>query len=104
MLDRLDVPVRQVLIEARIVTATSSFGESLGVRWGALGHGIYDDGNINTQFGGSLTTIGEIRDSLTEGGGLTYSPEDNLIVDLPAPGNASSFAFGIIGEDYLLDM
>jgi type IV pilus assembly protein PilQ len=104
VLDRLDVPVRQVLIEARIVTATSSFGESLGVRWGALGYGSYDDGDINTQFGGSLTTIGEIRESLTSGGGLTYSPEDNLIVDLPAPGSASSFAFGIIGEDYLLDM
>ena len=104
VLDRLDVPVRQVLIEARIVTATSSFGESLGVRWGTLGYGSYDDGNINTQFGGSLTTVGEIRESITSGGGLAYSQEDNLIVDLPAPGNASSFAFGIIGEDYLLDM
>ncbi|MBT6583145.1 MAG: AMIN domain-containing protein, partial [Gammaproteobacteria bacterium] len=91
VLDKLDVPVRQVLIEARIVTATSSFGESLGVRWGTLGYGSYDNGNINTQFGGSLSTVGEIRDSITEGGGLTYTPEDNLIVDLPAPGNASSF-------------
>jgi type IV pilus assembly protein PilQ len=69
-----------------------------------LGYGSYDDGNINTQFGGSLTTIGEIRESFSAGGGLTYSPEDNLIVDLPAPGAGSSFAFGIIGEDYLLDM
>ncbi|MDA0272772.1 MAG: type IV pilus secretin PilQ family protein [Proteobacteria bacterium] len=104
VLDRLDVPVRQVLIEARIVTATSSFGESLGVRWGALGYGSHNGGDVNTQFGGSLTTIGEIRDSLVSGEGLTYSAEDNLIVDLPAAGNASSFAFGIIGEDYLLDM
>ena len=104
VLDRLDVPVRQVLIEARIVTATSSFGESLGVRWGALGFGTHDGGDINTQFGGSLTTISEIKNSLTSGEGLTYTPEDNLIVDLPAAGNASSFAFGIIGEDYLLDM
>tara|TARA_B110000305_G_scaffold67515_1_gene75738 strand:+ start:3645 stop:5825 length:2181 start_codon:yes stop_codon:yes gene_type:complete len=104
VLDRLDVPVRQVLIEARIVTASSSFGESLGVRWGALGYGSHDNGKVNTQFGGSLTTIGEIRDSVTSGGGFTYSAEDNLIVDLPAAGNSSSFAFGIIGEDYLLDM
>lgn len=104
VLDRLDVPVRQVLIEARIVTATSSFGESLGVRWGALGYGTHDGGDVNTQFGGSLTTIGEIRDSLVSGDGLSYSQEDNLIVDLPAGGNASSFAFGIVGEDYLLDM
>ena len=31
---RLDVPVRQVLIEARIVEADDQFGESLGVRFG----------------------------------------------------------------------
>ncbi|MGV0034963.1 MAG: type IV pilus secretin PilQ [Candidatus Azotimanducaceae bacterium WSBS_2022_MAG_OTU7] len=104
VLDRLDVPVRQVLIEARIVTATSSFGESLGVRWGALAYKSHDGGDVNTQFGGSLTTIGEIRNSPASGRNLTYSPEDNLIVDLPAGGSASSFAFGIIGKDYLLDM
>lgn len=35
MLDQLDIPVRQVLIEARIVEADHQFGESLGVRLGA---------------------------------------------------------------------
>ncbi|MBL6689892.1 MAG: type IV pilus secretin PilQ family protein [Pseudomonadales bacterium] len=103
VLDRLDVPVRQVLIEARIVTATSSFGESLGVRWGALGYGTHNGGDTFSHFGGSLTTLGEIKDSIGEDS-LTYSAEENLIVDLPATGNASSFAFGLIGEDYLLDM
>ena len=95
--------MRQVLIEARIVTATSSFGETLGVRWGALGFGVHDGGDVATQFGGSLTTLTEIRDSFGEDE-LTYTPEENLIVDLPATGNASTFAFGVIGEDYLLDM
>jgi type IV pilus assembly protein PilQ len=104
VLDRLDVPVRQVLIEARIVTATSSFGESLGVRWGALGAGNYNDGETLTQFGGSLTTIGEIRDSVQQGNPLSYSPEDNLAVDLGAGGNATSFAFGIVDQDFLLEL
>lgn len=103
VLDRLDVPVRQVLIEARIVTATSSFGESLGVRWGALGFGVHDGGKVFSHFGGSLTTLGEIKDSVGEDE-FSYTAEDNLIVDLAAPGNASTFAWGIIGEDYLLDM
>lgn len=103
VLDRLDVPVRQVLIEARIVTATSSFGETLGVRWGALGYGTHNGGDTFSHFGGSLTTLGEIKDSIGEDE-LTYTAEENLIVDLPATGNASSFAFGLIGEDYLLDM
>ncbi|HJP52432.1 MAG TPA: secretin N-terminal domain-containing protein, partial [Pseudomonadales bacterium] len=39
VLEKLDVPVRQVLIEARIVTASSNFSEALGVRWGGLGYG-----------------------------------------------------------------
>ena len=105
VLDRLDVPVRQVLIEARIVTATSSFGESLGVRWGALGFGSYNEEETLAQFGGSLTTLDRLKEfqtGVTEG--LDYSPEDNLIVDLGAGGAATTFAFGVMGEDYLLDM
>lgn len=104
VLDKLDVPVRQVLIEARIVTATSSFSDSLGVRWGALGAGNYNDGNTLTQFGGSLTTLGEIRDTLQQGQALTFTSEDNLVVDLGAGGNASSFAFGLVDEDFLLEL
>lgn len=105
VLDRLDVPVRQVLIEARIVTATSSFGESLGVRWGSLGFQSYDDGDTFASFGGSLQTLEQIKlAQSSEDGDFTYNPEDNLIVDLGAGGNATTFAFGIVGEDYLLDM
>ena len=105
VLDRLDVPVRQVLIEARIVTAASSFGESLGVRWGALGFQNYDDGETFAHFGGSLTTLGELKDfQSSEDATFNYSTEDNLIVDLGAGGAATTFAFGVVGEDYLLDM
>lgn len=104
VLDRLYVPVRQVLIEARIVTATSSFSESLGVRWGALGVGSYDDGGTQTQFGGSLTTLGEIRDTASQGDPLVFTSDDNLMVDLGAPGNATSFAFGLVDDNFLLEL
>ena len=104
VLDKLDVPVRQVLIEARIVTATSSFSDSLGVRWGALGAGNYNDGDTLTQFGGSLTTIGEIRDTLQQGDPLAFSSDDALVVDLGAPGASSSFAFGLVDQDFLLEL
>jgi type IV pilus assembly protein PilQ len=104
VLDRLDVPVRQVLIEARIVTATSSFGESLGVRWGALGFGSYNDGEVQTQYGGNLATLSSIREIVNSGEGGAIGSEDNLVVDLASPGNATKFAFGIVGEDYLLDL
>ena len=37
MLARIDVPLRQVMIEARIVQASDTFGQTLGVRLGGLG-------------------------------------------------------------------
>ncbi len=37
MLAKIDVPLRQVMIEARIVQASDTFGQTLGVRLGGLG-------------------------------------------------------------------
>jgi len=37
MIQRIDVPLRQVMIEARIVQANDTFGQTLGVRLGGLG-------------------------------------------------------------------
>ena len=48
---QLDVPVRQVLIEARIVNVTTDFGKDLGVRWGGAGSTTAHD---NFRYGGSL--------------------------------------------------
>jgi len=50
---KLDVPVRQVLIEARIVEADDQFGESLGVR---LGVGV----GRNVQINGQATSVGQL--------------------------------------------
>lgn len=49
LITKLDIPVRQVLIEARIVEASDSFGKSLGVRLG--GRPITVNGSNNSQFG-----------------------------------------------------
>jgi len=37
LVDKIDIPVRQVEISARIVVATTDFRKELGVRWGAQG-------------------------------------------------------------------
>lgn len=50
MLARLDVAVRQVLIEARIVNVSTDFGRDLGIRWG--GSGSLPTGD-NWRYGGS---------------------------------------------------
>ena len=102
---QLDVPVRQVLIEARIVTANANFSEELGIRWG--GGALKNVGLPATwRFGGSLNTLGELQDILLDplGQGSISTPGD-LVVDLGVTGSgASSFGIGITGEGYLLDL
>jgi len=105
VISQLDVPVRQVLIEARIVTASDDFSEDLGIRWGGA--------KINQQasdrfvkYGGSLTTLNELQEIIVGGGtsGDISSPE-NLFVDLGVSGpGASSIGVGITGASYLLDL
>jgi type IV pilus assembly protein PilQ len=51
LIRKLDIPVRQVLIEARIVEASDNFGRSLGVRLGGRATSL--NNNINTQAGAS---------------------------------------------------
>lgn len=51
MMSRLDVPVRQVLIEARIVNVSTNFGRDLGIRWG--GAGSLTGTGDNFRYGGS---------------------------------------------------
>lgn len=63
---RLDVPVRQVLIEARIVEADDQFGESLGVR---LGVGV----GRSVQLNGQATSVGQLgaTNALTGAGAVS---------------------------------
>jgi type IV pilus assembly protein PilQ len=93
---QLDIAVRQVLIEARIVTASSNSSEQLGIRWG--GGTSWDNGQY--QASGSSDAVNEIRSGAVGG----TSP-GNLLVDLgvTAPG-ASGLAIGVTGESYLLDL
>ena len=63
MLVRLDVPVRQVLIEARIVNVSTDFGRELGVRWG--GAGSLAGAGDNFRYGGSqFATVEEANNSI----------------------------------------
>ena len=53
LIAKLDIPVRQVLIEARIVEASDSFGKSLGVRLGGQPFSL--NNNRTSSFGSSYT-------------------------------------------------
>ena len=103
----LDVPVRQVLIEARIVVAGTSVGEEMGVKWGG---GYYkNNGNNWVTAGGSQQTIADSSQILFDRAsgetpdGLDLT--DANVVDFGvSASNASSFAIGYQTADYLLDL
>lgn len=99
---QLDVPVRQVLIEARIVTANATFTEQFGIAWGGGGLDINADEAF--RFGGSQETLTELQNILVDGSGAITTPGD-LVVDLGvAAGGASSFGVGVTTADFLLDL
>ncbi|MCY4343708.1 MAG: type IV pilus secretin PilQ, partial [Gammaproteobacteria bacterium] len=100
----LDVPVRQVLIESRIITVNNNLSEQFGIRWG--GGGIDGGDGRAWRFGGSLKTLGELQNALADpaGVGEISSPED-LVVDLGVLSEgASSLGLGITGNSYLIDL
>lgn len=101
---QLDVPVRQVLIEARIVTANDTFTQELGIRWG--GGAVKSNGPSWLKYGGSLETLSELQDiAINPGGGGSISSPGDLIIDLGVSGpGTTSFGIGITGEGYLLDL
>ena len=101
----LDVPVRQVLIEARIVVAQTNVGEEMGIKW--VGAGFKNNGSNLQTFGGSQQTIAESTQILF--GDESRSDGINLgaanIVDLGVSNAAAtSFAVGYQTTDYLLNL
>ncbi|WP_180186859.1 type IV pilus secretin PilQ [Acinetobacter sp. YH01012] len=108
MIDLLDVSVKQVMIEARIVRATTDFTKEMGVKWGILSQGITNNNHLLV--GGSDTTLWNLREPEKDDdmGGWKYEIErpQNLNVDLgvTSPG-ASRIAFGLISlSDFMLDL
>ena len=97
LINTWDIPVRQVSIEARIVRAQTNVAESLGVRWGG---GFLEDDGDNTWFGsGSL----EGNESVWNDQEVVYP--DALVVDLGvSDAGASSFAIGLGGDNFLVDL
>lgn len=101
VIGQLDVPVRQVLIEARIVTANSTFSEQLGIAWGG---GALDLENDAIRIGGSQETLTELQNILVAGEGDITTP-GSLVVDLGVTqGGASSIGVGLTSGEFLIDL
>ena len=97
MVKVLDVAVKQVVIEARMVTVTDGVEDALGIRWGVT--------DINT----NGSTSGSIEGLDTAATGETPAIDDRLNVNLaaaPSSGTAASIAFQVakLADGSLLDL
>jgi type IV pilus assembly protein PilQ len=105
---KVDVPVRQVLIEARIVEADDSFGRALGVKLGGTdlrglrggipGYGV--GGNNYVTVGGNYSAIG-VQTLQTPSTATSYLP-DSQFINLPA--NVSSGFGGSTAATFALSL
>jgi type IV pilus assembly protein PilQ len=106
LIAKIDVPVRQVVIEARIVEASDTFGKSLGVKLGAVdARGIRGGvpgwslgGDNRVTVGGNYAAIG--AQTLQSTGGVPFA--NSQFVNLPALGQGgfdpATVAFSIFGS------
>ena len=97
MLEVLDIPVKQVVIEARMVTIDDGVDEELGVRWGVT----------KAEENGSISGTIEGNDSVANGTVPTGDDvSDRLNVNLPVSNAAGSIAFQVakLADGTLLDL
>ncbi len=99
LIAKLDIPVRQVLIEARIVEASDSFGKSLGVRLG--GRPITVNNSNNSQFGSTYIAPNIPVGTAPPLGG-NFGTNSGDFINLPALGQngfpASTFAISLFSS------
>ena len=80
LIDEIDVPIKQVLIEARIVIANTDFKKELGVTWGLAGLDKLAGGQIGSASGDRSLGFSGRRSGLTPGSGVidtfTYSADE----------------------------
>nr|WP_315900731.1 type IV pilus secretin PilQ [Halomonas sp. DP1Y21-3] len=102
-LARLDVPVRQVQISARIVVARDNTAEEIGVNWGARSrHDKLPVGGGDGALSGALGESVQIGDGVFGNRGDAYGGLGVDLGDALDPG--SSFKFGYLAGDVLLDL
>jgi type IV pilus assembly protein PilQ len=107
----LDIPIRQVQIEARIVIVSDDFSRELGARAGFSGFDTYGSGTGLGYTSGSALANDIVVEEVLDGNGLGFVvSEDDAVpsprynVNLPVQNPAGSLAFMLLGADYLVDL
>jgi type IV pilus assembly protein PilQ len=110
----LDTQTPQVLIEARIVEATSNFSREVGIQWGgdaSFGQGFGNPTGL--AFPSSIGLVGGAADMMAPSSGLSPTspmvPNPNFAVNLPAAvgagrGGAIGLTFGSLNGNFNLNL
>jgi type IV pilus assembly protein PilQ len=110
----LDIPVKQVLIEARIVVVTNDYERDLGALMGLTATRQNGTNGLFTTTGTAAGTDSMVSSALTNIGTngtqypVTLPTGGNAVnrynVNLPVASPAGSIALGILGSDFLVDL
>ena len=114
LVSTLDIPVKQVLIEARIVIVNDDFSRDLGVRMGLTGKDERPDGLLAVSGSGEATNtmIDSAITNLAAGGGpnpvaVPTGPDDftnRYNVNMPVANPAGRIAMSLLSADYIVDL
>ena len=107
----LDIPVRQVLIESRIVIVRDDFSRDLGIQWGVTA--VDDNGDngliaVTGSGAGTETIVQSGLENIQDTGDpfpvTVPEIEDRYAVNLPIANPAGQLALAILDDDYLIDL
>ncbi|HEU4691756.1 MAG TPA: type IV pilus secretin PilQ family protein, partial [Vicinamibacterales bacterium] len=113
----LDIPIRQVSIEARIVIVSDDFSRELGARAGFSGFDFFSN-NLGYTSGSALANDQAMadflerandQDPLNDGVPFVFSDSPGVApprynVNLPVASPAGSIAYMLLGPDFLIDL
>ncbi|MBT8109045.1 MAG: type IV pilus secretin PilQ [Gammaproteobacteria bacterium] len=113
MVRTLDIPIKQVLIESRIVIVNDDFSRDLGVRLGVTAYNENSTDGVTVISGsgvGTDTMINSALDNLADPGNGTIFPIDlpelnnRYNVSVPIADAAGRFSLAVLESDYLVDL
>jgi type IV pilus assembly protein PilQ len=110
LVQTLDVPVKQVLIEARIVIVSDTFERDLGARLGVTGFTTAGAGSLLTLSGTNVGTDSMLSSAFppstaTPSGFINFPTLDNRYqVNLPAANTNGSIGLSVLAGKHLLDL
>ncbi len=109
LVSTLDIPIRQVQIEARIVIVSDDFSRELGARFGV--NKAFDYSNGIGVIGGSQYVTGDQGVTIGSGGNagsfnsaVLGDPTDRYMVNLPASNAAGKIALTFLDSSYIVDL